>query len=644
MACVAQTEPSIPPSEIASGGGVLPGGEVTVLKPLKSRLALAGVFLLLVGLGAGWALAGASRPSGGSGCPPSCEPTAGVDRTPPPTATVVESSARETVAVSATPLPPTPSPEPMRPACRIPVLEYHDTEYNMSDGQVMMTTPWFLEQMQWLADNGFTTLTADQFLAFVDGTHPPPERSVLLTFDIGTDRADDYQNVIIPTLRSHGFRAVFFVLTQAITEDGAGNTLSWPRLRQWRDEGLISIQSHGVYHPDYTQLSFGQMLWDAKTSYDIILQQTGAAPTLFTFPFDSIPDNPGLVMLRAGYQAAMGGYRLERSVTFMDAERYGLPRYYPYSNITDYPILVGAERWTFGEMLLAAIGAQTGPMATPASTPTAAGPTAPAAYLDPLLTYCRNTGNRAGPDIDTVAVFQTDVSQHAQGLLASPVLVRPTCRYGPAITPEAVVLHFTSGSYEAALDSFRNASGLSSIHYLVDRDGTITQVVPEILGAYHVTCYGNRGLCLPDCPVCQDAEGHLTEPWTRTLGIEIVNTGHLRGQPGDFRYSDGSPFDGLIFVDYLASWRYRYWEDYPEEQVAALRILVEDILERWGIPLELVLGHSRIQTNKVDPGPALNLTWTRYGDPCRPPIFSPGAGSFNPGVCPATPSPVTPGP
>ena len=94
----------------------------------------------------------------------------------------------ETVAVSATPLPPTPSPEPMRPAYRIPVLEYHDTEYNMSDGQVMMTTPWFLEQMQWLADNGFTTLTADRFLAFVDGTQAPPERSVLLTFDIGTDR------------------------------------------------------------------------------------------------------------------------------------------------------------------------------------------------------------------------------------------------------------------------------------------------------------------------------------------------------------------------------------------------------------------------------------------------------------------------
>lgn len=616
-----------------------------MLKPSIGRLVLAGTFLLVVGLGAGWALAGTSESEDGAGCPPCVGTTAvptgtpGIDRTPVPSATTAE-----TFAGTPTTLRSTPSPETMPPAYRFPILEYHDTQYNSSNGQVMMTTAWFLEQMQWLDDNRFTTLTADQLLSFLDGASSPPERSVLLTFDIGTDRADDYQNVIIPALRSHGFRAVFFVLTNAITEDGAGNTLSWTMLRQWRDEGLISVQSHGVYHPDYTQLSFGQMLWDARTSHDLIAQQMGIAPTLFAFPFDSIPNNPALVMQRAGYQGAVGGYRLERSVTLMDAERYGLPRYYPYSNLTDYPILVGTERWTFGEMLLAAIGAQTGPMATPASTPTVEETAAPAAYLDPLVTYCRNTGNRVGPDIDIAAAFQTDVSQPAQESLASPVLVRPTCRYGPTITPEAIVLHFTGGSYEAALDSFRNPDGQSSIHYLVDRDGTITQMVPEIFGAYHVTCYGNRSLCLPDCPVCQDATGRLTEPWTRTIGIEIVNTGPLRGVLGDFRYGDGSPFDGLIFVDYLASWRYRYWEDYPEEQVNALRTLVEDIMERWGIPLNLVLGHSRIQSNKIDPGPALNLTWTRYGDPCRPPIFAAGAPSFTADSCPATPSPFTPSP
>jgi hypothetical protein len=54
-----------------------------------------------------------------------------------------------------------------------------------------------------------------------------------------------------------------------------------------------------------------------------------------------------------------------------------------------------------------------------------------------------------------------------------------------------------------------------------------------------------------------------------------------------------------------------------------LRILVEDIQRRWGIPLDMVIGHSRVQVSKIDPGPALNLTWRRYGDPPRDPIFPP---------------------
>jgi hypothetical protein len=54
-----------------------------------------------------------------------------------------------------------------------------------------------------------------------------------------------------------------------------------------------------------------------------------------------------------------------------------------------------------------------------------------------------------------------------------------------------------------------------------------------------------------------------------------------------------------------------------------LRLLVIDIMQRWDIPLERVLGHYQIQVNKIDPGPALNLTWDRSGEPWREAIFGP---------------------
>jgi hypothetical protein len=57
---------------------------------------------------------------------------------------------------------------------------------------------------------------------------------------------------------------------------------------------------------------------------------------------------------------------------------------------------------------------------------------------------------------------------------------------------------------------------------------------------------------------------------------------------------------------------YSYWEEYPDVQIAAL----------WNIPIDVnhVIGHYRIN-QKVDPGPALNLFWTRSGYPLKPPIF-----------------------
>jgi len=594
------------------------------------RLGILPLVFLLIGGVSGWLLAR----SWGRGCPPVCAATP----TPPPSSTSTPRPTRTPSPVpSATETPtPTlgPTAEPQPAAVRLPALEYHDTEYNASDGRVQMTTEWFRDQMNWLRDNGFTTITAEQLLGFLDGSLTLPQRSVLVTFDIGTHRADNYENVIIPTLRELGFHAIVFALTNAITEDGSDNSVTWEMLREWTAEGLISVQSHGVYHPDYRGLSFGQQLWDATTARDLITREIGTAPLLFAFPFDAVPDGAELLMQDAGYAAALAGHRNERSILTSDPGRYELPRYYPYSSAAGYPALVGPEGWTFEQMLLQAIAppavspgtasASNTPTALPTATPsTASSSAARFAYLASLAGYCASTGGMDGIDIDQRAAFLSDVSPYAQSLLDLPVQVRPTCDFGPVIRPDAVVLHFSVGSADASLAGFRSPTTLTSAHYIIDRDGTILQLVPEVLGAYHVTCFGSRSVCLPDCPICFDAEGHITEPWLRSIGIEIVNVGPLTGEPGAFRYRDGTPFDGLVYTDYLASWRYRYWEDYPPAQLEALRILVGDILRRWSIPLDRVIGHSRVQIGKIDPGPALNISWDRYGSPPHEAIFSP---------------------
>lgn len=527
---------------------------------------------------------------------------------------------------SATPHPTSTPTQPMPRASRLPVLEYHHSEFASLGNRVNMTTEWFLAQMAWLHQNGFETLSAQELIAFVDGLDAPYEKSVVLTFDIGTANAHNFREVILPTLRQYGYHALFFILINAITDDGAKNTLTWSDLQEWQKEGHISIQSHGVYHPDYQKLTFGQMLWDAETSFEIITEKIGQSPLIFAYPFDSVPEEAERLMLKAGYQLALAGHRAERSVLFGDPDRFALPRYYPYSNENLYPILSDGYGWTFPEMMIAAISETAKPLAAQPTSPSTSPVQQPyiPAVLQDLVDFCRQGGKERIHEIDQAAQFPSDILSATQAQLSQPVLVKPTCNFGPPMIPDSIVLHFTQGPYLSALHEFRESEYDTGAHYIIDRDGSITQMVPEFFAAYHVTCYGSRALCTPSCPICEDEHGKLTEPWTRSIGIELVNNGRLRGKYPDFRNPDDSPFTGLIFEDYLASFSYRYWEDYPIEQIEALRLLVEDIVQRWGIPLEMVIGHSRVQLEKIDPGPALNLTWSRYGNPPREPIFKAG--------------------
>jgi len=184
----------------------------------------------------------------------------------------------------------------------------------------------------------------------------------------------------------------------------------------------------------------------------------------------------------------------------------------------------------------------------------------------------------------------TDVGAETQSQLAKPVIIKPSCNVAAGNVPRGIVLHATRGTLTAAISEFQRPRN-TSVHYIIDRDGQIYQMVPERLGAYHVGCAGSRTVCIPSCPLCEGPDGAFREPYLQSIGIELVNDGQL---------ADPSAYQRLIYEDYLMAFGYRYWEDYPQVQLQALVLLANDIRARWGIPLDLIVGHYRIN-NKTDP-------------------------------------------
>ena len=131
----------------------------------------------------------------------------------------------------------------------------------------------------------------------------------------------------------------------------------------------------------------------------------------------------------------------------------------------------------------------------------------------------------------------------------------------PNIRPiNTLVLQYTGmQSAEAALDRLCDREAEVSAHYLVEEDGTLWRLVPELRRAFHA------GVS------CWQGEENLKHV---SIGVEIVNPGH--------------------------EWGYR---PFPEPQMAAVEALCRDILPRHRIPPDRVVGHSDIAPErKSDPG------------------------------------------
>ena len=106
-------------------------------------------------------------------------------------------------------------------ANKIPVLMYHhilkdDENVHFKENSCVLSYEKFKEQMKYLYDNGFTTITAKQLVDFLYNKKELPSKSIMLSFDDGY-----YSNIVhaYPILKEYGFKAVIFAITGMIEDE-----------------------------------------------------------------------------------------------------------------------------------------------------------------------------------------------------------------------------------------------------------------------------------------------------------------------------------------------------------------------------------------------------------------------------------------
>ncbi len=145
------------------------------------------------------------------------------------------------------------------------------------------------------------------------------------------------------------------------------------------------------------------------------------------------------------------------------------------------------------------------------------------------------------------------------------------------LQPEILVLHYTGlQTLDASLRALQHPRGEVSCHYVIDEDGTIIQMVPERMRAWHAGVSHWRG------------EDDIN---SQSIGIEIQNPGHTPKAPNP----DAPPEDGAQ-AEHTAP-------QFPAVQMQAIIKLARDIADRNAIASRNIVGHSDIAPGrKIDPG------------------------------------------
>jgi peptidoglycan/xylan/chitin deacetylase (PgdA/CDA1 family) len=166
--------------------------------------------------------------------------------------------------------------EPVGPV-RIPVLNYHSITVDPGNSATI-TPEKFQEQMKYLKDNGYSTLTLQQFTDILEGKQRAPAKSVLLTFDDGY--GDNYEHAM-PLLQKLGFHATLFI-SPGTVEDGY--FLNWDQIKEMHQAGW-DIQPHGMTHPHFPRLKAADQAYQLTEAKRQIEEQLGTTADIFCYPY-----------------------------------------------------------------------------------------------------------------------------------------------------------------------------------------------------------------------------------------------------------------------------------------------------------------------------------------------------------------------
>jgi peptidoglycan/xylan/chitin deacetylase (PgdA/CDA1 family) len=252
---------------------------------------------------------------------------------------VTANNASKTAATPKLTATPALPPEPID-SVHVPILMYHHLEELTGDQasdpdyqQLFVAPKAFEEQVTYLKENGYHTITFAELVGAFNGEVTLPSNPVIITFDDGWD---DIYNVAYPILQEHGLRATFFIATNWL--ENLEGTLTWAQLEEMSAGGM-EFGSHSFTHPYLTTADPDWRKYELEESKAALERHTGKTITALAYPFGLYDDAVIEAVKEAGYLTAC---TIDPGTTLTADTLLTLPRtwVYDWTTLEDFAALL----------------------------------------------------------------------------------------------------------------------------------------------------------------------------------------------------------------------------------------------------------------------------------------------------------------
>lgn len=236
-----------------------------------------------------------------------------------------------------------------RSTIRLPILMYHGiTDVSASVDEYTILADTLEDDLKWLGDNGYTSISVRQLTDYVEKGSALPEKPVLITFD------DGYYNnysLAVPLLKKYHVKAVISVIgAKADISSGdmyrnlSNSSLSWGEIALLASSKNIEIGCHTYDLHDVSKGRNGadkkpgesQQAYEAVLKSDLLSMQdmlynvTGSKALLFAWPYGACPKDGSAddVLKEAGFKVSVTSYQKINIINRDDPDcLFGLKRF-----------------------------------------------------------------------------------------------------------------------------------------------------------------------------------------------------------------------------------------------------------------------------------------------------------------------------